>query len=67
MMKEICGQCLQTHRDPETGKTTYVFSCFNQDQDLDRVDFTALRDRLSQNSLQEKITARWIARCMARG
>jgi hypothetical protein len=67
MMKEICGQCLQTHRDPATGKTTYVFSCFNQDQDLDRVDFSALRDRLSQNSLQEKLTARWIARCMARG
>jgi hypothetical protein len=67
MMKEICGQCLQTHRDPTTGKTTYVFSCFNQDQDLERVDFTALRDRLGQNSLQEKLTARWIARCMAKG
>jgi len=66
MMKEICGQCLQTHRDPATGKATYVFSCFNQDQDLDRVDFMALRDRLGQNSLQEKLTARWIARCMAR-
>jgi NADPH-dependent glutamate synthase beta subunit-like oxidoreductase/NAD(P)H-flavin reductase len=67
MMKEICGQCLQTHRDPTTGKATYVFSCFNQDQDLERVDFTALRDRLGQNSLQEKLTARWIARCMAKG
>jgi NADPH-dependent glutamate synthase beta subunit-like oxidoreductase/NAD(P)H-flavin reductase len=67
MMKEICGQCLQTHRDPTTGKTMHVFSCFNQDQDLDRVDFAGLRDRLSQNSLQEKLTARWIARCIARG
>jgi hypothetical protein len=45
----------------------HVFSCFNQDQDLDRVDFAGLRDRLSQNSLQEKLTARWIARCIARG
>ena len=67
MMKEICGQCLQMHRDPATGKAMYVFSCFNQDQDLERVDFLALRDRLSQNSLQEKLTARWIARCMAKG
>jgi hypothetical protein len=39
MMKEICAQCLQPHVDPATGKTTYVFSCFNQDQPLDQVDF----------------------------
>src|SRR5262249_1586062 len=32
MMKEICAQCLQVHRDPKTGHATYVFSCFNQDQ-----------------------------------
>src|SRR5213079_2663800 len=38
MMKEICAQCLQPHVDPATGKTTYVFSCFNQDQPLDQVD-----------------------------
>jgi NAD(P)H-flavin reductase len=64
MMKEICAQCLQPHRDPATGKTTYVFSCFNQDQDLDHVDFTGLRDRLGQNSLSEKITTRWIRRSL---
>ena len=30
-------------RGPETsGKVSYVFSCFNQDQPLDRVDWTAL-------------------------
>src|SRR5690606_10336230 len=39
MMKEICAQCLQPHRDPATGRISYVFSCFNQDQPLDRVDF----------------------------
>ena len=65
MMKEICAQCLQTQHDPETGETTYVFSCFNQDQDLDRVDFGILNDRLAQNSLQEKLTAKWITRCRA--
>ncbi|MBL8386249.1 MAG: FAD-dependent oxidoreductase [Burkholderiales bacterium] len=63
MMKEICAQCLQPHKDPVTGETTYVFSCFNQDQELDRVDFGILNDRLGQNSLQEKLTAKWIARC----
>jgi NADPH-dependent glutamate synthase beta subunit-like oxidoreductase/NAD(P)H-flavin reductase len=64
MLKEICAQCLQPHRDPHTGKRTYVFSCFDQDQDLDEVDFGALSERLKQNSLQEKITSQWIRRCM---
>ena len=66
MMKEICAQCLQPHKDPVTGKTSWVFSCFNQDQPLDRVDFPALNQRLRQNSVQEKLTARWISRCLAR-
>ncbi|MDH4322668.1 MAG: FAD-dependent oxidoreductase [Betaproteobacteria bacterium] len=64
MMKEICAQCLQPHVDPRTGKTTYVFSCFNQDQPLDEVDFGALAQRLAQNSVQEKLTAQWIDRCL---
>jgi hypothetical protein len=41
-----------------------VFSCFNQDQSLDRVDFGNLRTRLSQNGVQEKLTAQWIDRCL---
>ena len=65
MLKEICAQCLQPQHDPRTGKTSYVFSCFNQDQDLDCVDFGALSERLKQNSLQEKLTARWIGHCVA--
>ena len=64
MMKEICAQCLQPHVDPDTGKTSYVFSCFNQDQPLDRVDWKALNARLSQNGVQEKLTAEWIDHCM---
>ena len=64
MMKEICAQCLQPQRDPHTGKVSYVFSCFNQDQDLDCVDFAALSERLKQNSLQEKLTKQWLAYCM---
>jgi NADPH-dependent glutamate synthase beta subunit-like oxidoreductase/NAD(P)H-flavin reductase len=63
-MKEICGQCLQLHRDPETGAETVVFSCFNQDQALDKVDFASLRHRLSQNSVQEKLTKLWIDRSL---
>jgi len=65
MMKEICAQCLQPQVDPATGRTRYVFSCFDQDQPLDLVDFGALDARLRQNSVQEKLTARWIAECMA--
>jgi len=64
MMKEICAQCLQPHRDPATGKLSYVFSCFSQDQPLDRVDFPGLSARLAQNSVQEKLTAQWIAHCL---
>ena len=64
MLKEICAQCLQPHRDPQTGKTSYVFSCFNQDQPLDCVDFHALSERLRQNSLQEKLTAQWLKHCL---
>jgi len=55
MLKEICAQCLQPQRDPVTGKVTYVFSCFNQDQPLDLVDFPGLDLRLQQNALQEKL------------
>ena len=64
MMKEICAQCLQLHKDPVTGKESVVFSCFNQDQELDRVDFACLRQRLRQNSLQEKIGALWLDRSL---
>jgi NADPH-dependent glutamate synthase beta subunit-like oxidoreductase/NAD(P)H-flavin reductase len=64
MMKEICAQCLQPHIDPQTGKRDYVFSCFNQDQALDSVDFDGLAARLKQNSLQEKLSAQWLDRCL---
>jgi NAD(P)H-flavin reductase len=64
MMKEICAQCLQPQVDPVTGERSYVFSCFNQDQPLDRVDFPGLAARLMQNSVQEKLTAQWINRCL---
>ncbi len=67
MMKEICAQCLQPHKDPKTGKITYVFSCFNQDQPLDQVDFSGLATRLRQNSVQEKLTNQWINRCLSKG
>jgi len=64
MMKEICAQCLQMHKDPLTGEETVVFSCFNQDQQMDHVDFEGLRTRLSQNGVQEKLTKQWIDRCL---
>ena len=66
MMKEICAQCLQRHYDPASGTETVVFSCFNQDQDMDRVDFPTLRRRLSQNGAQEKLTKLWVDRCLKR-
>jgi NADPH-dependent glutamate synthase beta subunit-like oxidoreductase/NAD(P)H-flavin reductase len=64
MMKEVCAQCLQPHVDPVTGERSVVFSCFNQDQALDQVDFPALNERLRQNGVQEKLTAQWIDRAL---
>jgi NADPH-dependent glutamate synthase beta subunit-like oxidoreductase/NAD(P)H-flavin reductase len=60
MMKEICAQCLQRHVDPVTGKETFVFSCFNQDQVMDSVDFASLNNRLKANSVLEKLTVLWL-------
>jgi len=67
MMKEICAQCLQRHVDPDTGEAKVVFSCFNQDQRLDLVDFASLNSRLRQNAVSEKLTAKWIEHCYRDG
>jgi NADPH-dependent glutamate synthase beta subunit-like oxidoreductase/NAD(P)H-flavin reductase len=66
MMKEICAQCLQKHRDPRTGKESIVFTCFDQDQPMDQVDWENLRARLRTNSLQEKLGALWLDRLLSR-
>ncbi len=60
MMKEVCAQCLQKHIDPVTGQETIIFSCFNQDQEMDRVDFVNLAARLRQNTVQEKLSNLWL-------
>ena len=65
MMKEICAQCLQRHIDPATGKETIIFSCSNQDQPQDSVDWKNLADRLRQNTVQEKLTDLWVKRLLA--
>ena len=64
MMKEICAQCLQKHVDPKTGREYYVYSCFNQDQLLDNVNFAHLNERLKQNTVQEKLTSQWVDSCL---
>ncbi len=60
MMKGVCAQCLCRHEDPETGEESFVYSCNNQDQLLDEVDFPNLRQRLRQNSVQEKLSDLWL-------
>jgi NADPH-dependent glutamate synthase beta subunit-like oxidoreductase/NAD(P)H-flavin reductase len=65
MMKEICAQCLQKHVDPATGKETIIFSCSNQDQPQDMVDWKNLAARLRQNTVQEKLTDAWVQRLLA--
>jgi NADPH-dependent glutamate synthase beta subunit-like oxidoreductase/NAD(P)H-flavin reductase len=65
MMKEVCAQCLQKHVDPATGRETIIFSCFNQDQEMDRVDFPNLAARLRQNTVQEKLSNMWLDHLLA--
>jgi NADPH-dependent glutamate synthase beta subunit-like oxidoreductase/NAD(P)H-flavin reductase len=60
MMKGICAQCLCKHVDAESGKEYFVYSCYNQDQDLDKVDFPHLNARLRQNTVQEKLSNLWL-------
>jgi hypothetical protein len=50
--------------DPATGKESFVFSCFNQDQKLDFMDWGHLRTRLSQNNLEEKLSNLWLDRML---
>ena len=67
MMKEVCAQCLQRHVDPATGEQKeIVFSCFNQDQKLDEMDWDNLAARLRQNTVAEKLTGLWLERLLAR-
>ena len=66
MMKEVCAQCLQRHIDPVTGEEKeIVFSCFNQDQPLDVMDWENLAARLRQNTVTEKMTGLWLDRLLA--
>jgi NADPH-dependent glutamate synthase beta subunit-like oxidoreductase/NAD(P)H-flavin reductase len=68
MMKEVCAQCLQRHVDPLTGEVKeIVFSCLNQDQLLDEMDWNNLAARLRQNTVAEKLTNLWLDRLLAQG
>jgi len=66
MMKGICAQCLCKHVDPASGAESFVYSCFNQDQELDEVDFQNLHARLRQNSVQEKLSDLWLDHLLER-
>jgi NAD(P)H-flavin reductase len=60
MMKAIFAQCIQRHVIPGTKEEMFVFSCVNQDQKMDEVDFTHLNSRLRQNTVLEKISNKWL-------
>ena len=61
MMKGVCAQCMCKHVDPETGEESFMYSCYNQDQALDYVDFPNLNARLRQNTVQEKLSSLWLS------
>lgn len=61
MMQGICGQCIQVRKNVLTGEDNVIFTCMNQDQNMESVDFGCLHTRLSKNTLQEKINSAWLA------
>jgi NADPH-dependent glutamate synthase beta subunit-like oxidoreductase/NAD(P)H-flavin reductase len=67
MMKEVCAQCLQKHVDPLTGIETMVFSCSNQDQPMDHVDFANLKERLKMNNLAERLMDKYLDHLLQKG
>lgn len=60
MMKGVCGACIQRVVDFNTNKESFIFSCMNQDQNLNNIDFDNLDERLKQNSLFEKLSYVWV-------
>lgn len=58
----ICGQCVQRIQTNDPNADTFVFSCIQQDQSLQCIDFEFLNNRLSQQTLCEKISAAHVTR-----
>ena len=50
MMKGVCADCLQRLVDPSTGEEKFVYSCSEQFQDIEHIDFENLRERLDNSS-----------------
>lgn len=63
-LKEVCGRCIQSVRDPTNGTWRIVFACADQNLPLDLVDTETLGERLCQNSVQEKLTRQWLEHCL---
>lgn len=59
MLQGVCSQCLQKKHD-DNGQVQYFYSCANQDQNMDNLDFEHLHNRCQQNSLAQKISRLWI-------
>ena len=59
MLKGVCSQCLQKRKN-NAGEWEYFYSCGQQDQEMDKLDFAHLHNRCEQNSLSEKISKMWI-------
>ena len=66
MMKEICAQCLQPHVDPATGERDGRVLLLQSGPAARPRRFPRLHERLSQNGVQEKLTAQWVDRALHR-
>ena len=60
-VKGRCAQCLQWQIDPKTGKRTKaVYACSWQEQPMELIDTANIKQRLSQNHVQEVLSSCWL-------
>ncbi|SLN38657.1 FAD-dependent oxidoreductase [Oceanibacterium hippocampi] len=66
MIKEVCGRCLQSRVDPESGRRENFFACAEPNQALAAVDFALLAARRDADSVSGRINALWLDHCLNR-
>lgn len=59
MMKGVYTPSLCKHLDSKTAVEYVVYSCSIQDQELDRIDYPNLNERLRQNTVQNQLYSIW--------
>lgn len=60
MLKGVCAQCLQWQISDDGKRTKAVYSCSWQHQPMNKIDTKNIRERASQNNVQEILSNLWL-------